>query len=307
MPNDEKEKSIDLFSWFKTKFFTKDESDARFAPISHEHGDLYYTEDEVDTLLAGKAGLDTATTSSNGLMSSADKVKLNGIETEANKTIVDSSLSGSSENPVQNKVVKTALDNKVDVEAGKGLSTNDYTTAEKSKLAGIEEEANKTIVDASLNTSSENPVQNKVVKNALDGKANSSHSHSAVDVTDSNAYANLETSANASQQVINSAINTKVGAILNMEMIVVDSAGQDGKPTTTPSASTMNKLYLTKPTSGKDDNYAEFITIRSGSEGSYTYDWDKIGDISLDLSGYVRKEDVGLSLSSEGVLSITVE
>lgn len=34
--------------------------------------------------------------------------------------------------------VQTALNNKVDKVAGKGLSTNDYTTAEKTKLAGIE-------------------------------------------------------------------------------------------------------------------------------------------------------------------------
>ena len=38
--------------------------------------------------------------------------KLNGIEAEANKTIVDSSLSNTSENPVQNKVVKSAVDAK---------------------------------------------------------------------------------------------------------------------------------------------------------------------------------------------------
>lgn len=36
---------------------------------------------------------------------------------------------------------QTALNNKVDKVAGKGLSTNDYTTAEKTKLAGIEEGA----------------------------------------------------------------------------------------------------------------------------------------------------------------------
>lgn len=54
--------------------------------------------------------------------------------------------------------------------SGKGLSTNDYTTAEKEKLAGIEAQANKTTVDSALSDSSTNPVQNKVVKSALDGK-----------------------------------------------------------------------------------------------------------------------------------------
>lgn len=37
---------------------------------------------------------------------------------------------------------QTALDNKVDKEDGKSLSTNDYTTAEKTKLSGIAENAN---------------------------------------------------------------------------------------------------------------------------------------------------------------------
>ena len=39
--------------------------------------------------------------------------------------------------------IKTALSGKVDKVSGKGLSTNDYTTAEKNKLAGIAAGANK--------------------------------------------------------------------------------------------------------------------------------------------------------------------
>lgn len=52
--------------------------------------------------------------------------------------------------------------------------TNDYTTAEKEKLAGIATGANKTVVDSALSTTSTNPVQNKVIKTSLDSKANSS-------------------------------------------------------------------------------------------------------------------------------------
>lgn len=51
-----------------------------------------------------------ATTSIGGYMSSTDKSKLDGIASGANKTTVDSSLSTSSTNPVQNKIIKTALD-----------------------------------------------------------------------------------------------------------------------------------------------------------------------------------------------------
>ena len=52
---------------------------------------------------------------------------------------------------------------------GKGLSSNDYTTAEKTKLAGIEAQANKTIVDSSMSTTSTNPLQNKVITAELAG------------------------------------------------------------------------------------------------------------------------------------------
>lgn len=69
--------------------------------------------------------------------------------------------------------LKNIFDTKVDKVAGKGLSTNDYTTTEKNKLAGIESGAqvNPTI-DSALSGTSANAVQNKVVKIALDGKAN---------------------------------------------------------------------------------------------------------------------------------------
>lgn len=55
---------------------------------------------------------DFATTSSPGIMTAADKTKLNGIATGANKTTVDTALSSTSTNPVQNKVVNTALNGK---------------------------------------------------------------------------------------------------------------------------------------------------------------------------------------------------
>ena len=57
---------------------------------------------------------------------------------------------------------------KQNAESGKGLSTNDYTTAEKQKLAAIEAGATKTVIDTELSDTSTNPVQNKAVKEKLD-------------------------------------------------------------------------------------------------------------------------------------------
>lgn len=53
-----------------------------------------------------------ATQSAHGLMTAADKKKLDGIAAGATKVAVDSALSATSTNPVQNKAVKAALDSK---------------------------------------------------------------------------------------------------------------------------------------------------------------------------------------------------
>lgn len=108
---------------------------------------------KADIVALGIPGQDTnttysvATSSSNGLMSSGDKSKLDGIASGANKTTVDSALSSSSTNPVQNKVVNSAL-------AGKAASNHTHSvastgaagfmsTSDKTKLDGIAAGANK--------------------------------------------------------------------------------------------------------------------------------------------------------------------
>ena len=66
----------------------------------------------------------------------------------------------------------TDLDTKVDKVTGKTLSTNDFTNVLKSKLDGIAEGANKTVVDSELSATSLNPVQNAVVTTKINTLAN---------------------------------------------------------------------------------------------------------------------------------------
>lgn len=70
--------------------------------------------------------------------------------------------------------VTSGLAGKVDKVTGKGLSTNDYTTAEKNKLAGIATGATAVTVDSTLSGSSTNAIQNKAVYDGLAAKADSS-------------------------------------------------------------------------------------------------------------------------------------
>ena len=112
----------------------------------------------------------TATQSTPGYMSAADKAKLDGIEAGANKTVVDAALDATSTNPVQNKAVKTALDGKAGTAVATASANGLMSAVDKAKLDGVEAGANKTTVDAALDAASENPVQNKAVKAALDSK-----------------------------------------------------------------------------------------------------------------------------------------
>lgn len=125
----------------------------------------------------------TATQSASGLMSAADKKKLDGIATGATKIKVDTALSSTSTNPVQNKVINSALSGK----AGTAIATTNanglMSAADKTKLDGIASGANKTIVDTTLSDTSTNPVQNKVVKAALNSKADNTALDAKADKT----------------------------------------------------------------------------------------------------------------------------
>lgn len=91
--------------------------------------------------------------------------------------VVDSILSTTSTNAIQNKAVKTELDKKASKDVATTSANGLMSSTDKAKLNGIAEDANKTTVDTALSTTSTNPVQNKVVKTALDGKSPSSHTH----------------------------------------------------------------------------------------------------------------------------------
>lgn len=85
---------------------------------------------------------------------------------------------------------KTEIDNKlatkVNVEIGKGLSSNDYTLTEKTKLGTVETNANYYVHPSS---------------------------HQTDMITESSALTNLETSANATQHEINLAIDSKINSV----------------------------------------------------------------------------------------------
>ena len=114
------------------------------------------------------------------------------------------------------------------------------------------------------------------------------------------AYSLLGTAAGATQATINSAINTKIGALLDVDLItVVTSLG-------TASSSTMNKLYLVAESSSQtNDAYEIYVTVRTGTSGNYSYAWEKVDTARIDLSGYSTTSHTHGNITKDGKVGST--
>ena len=128
---------------------------------------------------------------------SVDDTETGKIKIKSTATItVDTEMSDTSENPVQNKVVKGYVDNaasdisdevvnKLDTVNGGTVSGNvEFTgdvivqnapTAPKSAVNKEYADSLKTVIDTEMSDTSENPVQNKVVKGYIDDKTKQGH------------------------------------------------------------------------------------------------------------------------------------
>lgn len=132
--------------------------------LSKQHGYNYLNEQVNDTQIEVNS-LNTAQTNT--------KQQVNTLNTQVGNLQSTQTTQSKNISTLQGQVndIDAGLATKVDKVTGKGLSTNDFTTAEKTKLAGVAEGANKTTVDSSLSSTSTNPVQNKAVYTAVNAKA----------------------------------------------------------------------------------------------------------------------------------------
>lgn len=113
------------------------------AVTSTELGYLDGVTSAIQAQIDGKAASDhihsDATTSAAGFMTAAMVTKLNGIATGANKTVVDTALSSSSTNPVQNKVVNSAISTLTSSVSANTSSISAHTTSINALQTAIDE------------------------------------------------------------------------------------------------------------------------------------------------------------------------
>lgn len=138
-----------LWSYIKSKCDGLYQPRGSYASSSHTHtiANVSNLQSTLDSKASVSHTHSNATATASGFMSNTDKAKLDGVSTGANQTIVDASFSATSTNPVQNKVVKAALD-------AKASSSHTHTT---SQVSGLD--------------------------SALAGKAPTSHTHTIAQVT----------------------------------------------------------------------------------------------------------------------------
>lgn len=162
-------------------------------------------------------------------------------------------------------------------QSAKGL----MSSTDKTKLDGIAQGANKTTVDSALSSTSTNPVQNKVINTALAGKAASSHTHAATQITGLTASRALAT--NSSGQVV-------VSTVTNTELSYLDgvtSAVQTQLNNKAAKTHTHNYAGSSSPggaaTSSNKLATARTIKLTGAVNGQATFDGSK--DITINVEG----------------------
>lgn len=146
--------------------------------INKSVGDTYVqlTSTHVDGSPGTSAMIEAASATKAGVMSAGNFNKLQGIAAGANKTVVDSELSASSTNPVQNKVIKAALEGKADSDMGvftSGVNTPvlaiNANTADEPSNNHIYATGEFGTADIVIQHSNSNGAVNEVVKVNVDG------------------------------------------------------------------------------------------------------------------------------------------
>ena len=231
-----------------------------------------YTKTETNALLNNKANISDIPSKTSDLTNDSDFVSdSNYVHTDNNYTTTDKNIVGN---------VTSNLANKVDKVNGKGLSTNDFTTAYMNKLSGIASGAEVNVQSdwSQTTTTDDSYIKNKPTK--LSDFTNDSNF-----IT--NTVSNLTNYYTKSNTYTKTEVDNLIATIVTLNILVVQSLPTSSISTTT--------IYLVpKATSETNNTYDEYINTDGTTQG-----WEKIGDTSVDLSNYYTKSQADALLSNK--------
>lgn len=242
----------------------------------------------------------------------------NGVlSADAQQATIDSALSSTSTNAVQNKVINSALANKVDVVSGKSLSTNDYTTTEKNKLAGLSNYTLPTASDTALGgvkvgsnlsissgvlsakdttysvaTASANGLLSSSDKSKIDGVATGAQANLienikvngiAQSITSKAVNITVPTNNNSLTNGAGYQTSSQVQSLINSAVSNITSFDYS-IVTALPSTGIKGTIYLVLNGGTGSEEYDEYIWISNKFE--------HIGTTKVDLTGYLKETDM---------------
>ena len=235
--------------------------------------------------------------------------------------------------------VKSLVSDKVDKEAGKGLSSNDYTATEKAKLANIEAGAEVNVNadwsastgDAAILNKPTIPSKTSDLTNDSNFVADSNYTHITVDSSMSGSSTNP-----VQNSVVKSYIDSAVGSVSGVSFEIVQSLPASGSAGTiylvshvvdtyveaddvtasnfsekksTLYEETSTDVYELTSDSSFDENSTYYYKVTTGNQSQNIYDeyiwvsssssYEKIGTTDVDLSNYLQDSDVVALTTSE--------
>lgn len=219
--------------------------------------------------------LDAGSSSFDGQYTSLiGKPSINGVELKSGaNTLAELGIASTTE-------LTSGLAGKVDKVEGKQLSTEDYTTAEKTKLAGIAEGAEANVIEGVKVNGVEATITDKIAEVTINVPTKVSEltndskfqTESEVAFTVATAVNGLATENFVKKQIAN--INKKE---------VVTSVDAMTDP---------NTIYLMANAGETNNIYDEYIVIVTGKGETATKTVEKIGTTEVDLTNYVQESDL---------------
>ena len=182
---------------------------------------------------------------------------------------------------------KAELGNKVSKEDGKGLSTEDYTTAEKTKLGGIQTGAQVNVIESVKINGVAQGVDRKAVDIAVPTKvsqlSNDSKFQTEAEVT---GKVNSAVADKVNQTQMTSAISAATTDMATRAYVTQQLANINKKAvvTSTDEMTDENTIYLIANVGEEDNSYDEYIVYDGTPE--------KIGTTKVDLTNYVQDSDL---------------
>ena len=182
---------------------------------------------------------------------------------------------------------KAELGNKVSKEDGKGLSTEDYTTAEKTKLSGVQTGAQVNVIESVKVNGVAQGVDGKAVDITVPTKvsqlSNDSKFQTEAEVT---GKVNSAVADKVNQTQMTSAISAATTDMATRAYVTQQLANINKKAvvTSTEEMTDENTIYLMANVGEEDNSYDEYIVYEGTPE--------KIGTTKVDLTNYVQDSDL---------------